>query len=113
MISFDYGNGLQITVTAGPTDPVVAVTRDNFSTKTEFELNVDSYPTKYFVNKSTGRRVDSALDSILSRVINLGVYCDSNNISGGFSETGRFTALATLRKHFGIIAPISPRGLKR
>lgn len=114
LFSFDYGKGVQITVTAGPTMSVVAVTKNNFSTKTEFEINVDHYPTTYFVNKATGKRVDSALDIILSRVSGLGTYCDTNKISGERTETGRFKILTELRRHLGLAAPTRlRRGLKR
>ena len=59
VIHFEYSGGLQITVsTSYPAG--IAVTKDNFQTMTEFELNQN--PTKYFSNKSgtTGNLVEKA-----------------------------------------------------
>lgn len=97
-VHFDYSGGFHISVELDYPDGVT-ITKDNFRTRTEFDLY--QKPTKYFVNKQTGKRVDSALNSLLLQVYNLGGYCDNNNLKGGFPETGRFKVLAELRAHLG------------
>jgi len=105
-VHFDYSGGFQISVELYYPDGVT-ITKDNFRTTTEFDLY-----HKNFVNKKTGRPVDSALNSLLLQVYDLGGYCDKNNVKGGFSETGRFRALAELRAHLGGES-LLPRGPNR
>lgn len=110
-IHFQYDRNFHITTSTDYSNDGVFVTKDSFQTMTEYRFEENS--KKYFVSKSTNARVNPTLNAILLRVYELGDYCETNNIKGQFSETGRFKALADLRKHLGIIAPISPRGPKR
>ncbi len=107
---FEYGDGFQIATSTDYPQDGVFITKDSFQTTTEFKFEENS--RKYFVNKSTDVRVNPTLNAILLKVYQIGEYCESHNVKGSFSETGRFKVLADLRRHLGLKAPISPRGTK-
>ncbi len=111
-IHFQYDRNFHITTSTDYPQDGVFITKDSFQTTMEYKFEENA--RNYFVNKSTGRRVDPKLNAILLKVYKLGEYCESNNTKGSFSETGRFAALAELRQHLGLAAPVRPRaGLKR
>jgi hypothetical protein len=107
-IHFQYDRNFHISTSTDYPQNGVFITKNSFQTTTEYTFEENS--RNYFVNKSTGRRVDPALNTILLKVYKLGEYCESKNIKGSFSETGRFAALAELRQHLGLAVPVRPRG---
>jgi hypothetical protein len=104
---FEYSDGLQIATSQDYPQDGVFVTRNSFQATTQFTLASRTV----FINKTTNKRVAPALNAILLKVYQLGDYCQTNNVRGTFTETGRFIPLAQLRRNLGLgITPIAPRG---